>query len=119
MYIALRMLLQIDHQRVDMTHRRSCIAVQFLVAHQQAEGTFVAIEFSRHLLHILQRIVHLGHRHGEVDIAEVLGQGVSIVEHMVGLLNHAGHLGLQTCRQVLQLVGRYRQVGGNLVYVLQ
>ena len=85
MYIALRMLLQIDHQRVDMTHGRRCISIEFLVAHQQAERAIIAVEFGGHLLHILQGIVDLSHRHRDIEVAEILGEGIGIVEHIVTL----------------------------------
>ena len=54
MNIALWMLFQVDQQRVSMYHRRIQIVIQFRIAHEQSERTIFAVQFSRHLFHILK-----------------------------------------------------------------
>ena len=61
MHIPLRPCLEIGKERIGALHRGVQVVVERLVVHQQAQRTLVAVELGRHLLHIAQSLVDLGH----------------------------------------------------------
>ena len=87
-----------------MCHRSVQVLIEFRITHQQAEGTFIAIQFGCHLLHIMQSPVYLLSGGSSIQIIQILRQVIGVCQQTVGILQHLGHLTIQTGRQAVQLV---------------
>ena len=66
-----------------MHYRRIQIVIQSGVAHEQSEGTLIAVQLGRHLLHIVHGLVHFRHGRGHIDSRQAARQGVGIGHHSV------------------------------------
>ena len=57
--VALRMLTEVDNERVGIAHGRAEVVVESGVVHEQSQGAFVAVELVGELLHVGNGLVYL------------------------------------------------------------
>ena len=102
-----------------MHHRSIQIVIEFGIAHQQSQRAIVAVQLGRHLLHILKGIVNSGHRSGQIELAQIMCQGVGIGKRTIGILQHRRHLTVQAGGECVQLIGGSGQITCNRINMMQ
>ena len=109
-YVAFRMLLEVDHQRVGV--RYSCIKtiVQSRVVKEQAYSAVLAVEFCCHVVHVAQRLVNLLLCRSEVERSEVVGERCGVIKNGVCLGHHCWHVLVEGAHQCVQLYCRCGEV---------
>ena len=89
--VALRVLLEVDHERIGVRDGRVESMIQARVVEQHAYCAVLAVHLVCYLVHVAQRLVYLLLSRSEVECSEVACECCSVVEHSVSLCHECRH----------------------------